>query len=364
MNEKLTVKELKEQLKALGAKGYSKLKKAELISLLEELSPKLHDSEVLFTGECSGEGEWLNHRRIGATDVSILMVDYAWRNGFIDRPDNYNSPLLMYLERKGQYKREFSFESMVAMNFGHYAEDFIINNLPDLFKREFNLDVQEVRKGNQVVANPQYPLWTCTPDSWIKINNEWYPVELKTGNSYQAYDWSKDEIPNKYYAQVQQQLAVLNKTKGFLVGFIDSRFTKVYEIDVDSKLIEKAYELSIEFQNCLDTNTEPKSNGCKAECSFFKEEFKGFSNKLETTPIVEINKFQDYTALKDTSKELSKELKELEEDMTPFVAEIQKKMLELQTEELIINNEYIATWKIDKRGSKRFNIKELPKYVA
>lgn len=45
------------------------------------------------------------------------------------------------------------------------AEDFIINNLPNLFKREFNLDVQEVRKGNQVVANPQYPLWTCTPDS-------------------------------------------------------------------------------------------------------------------------------------------------------------------------------------------------------
>lgn len=92
--------------------------------------------------------------------------------------------------------------------------------------------------------------------------------------------------------------------------------------------------------------------------------FKGFGNKLETTPIIEINKFQDYTSLKDTSKELSKELKEVEQNMIPFVAEIQKKMLELQTEELIINNEYIATWKIDKRESKRFNIKELPKYVA
>lgn len=122
--------------------------------------------------------------------------------------------------------------------------------------------------------------------------------------------------------------------------------------------------MSIEFQNCLDRNTKPKSNGCKAEYTFFKEEFKGFSNKLQTTPIIEINKFQNYTSLKDTSKELSKELKEVEQDMTPFVAEIQKKMLELQTEELIINNEYIATWKIDKRESKRFNIKELPKYVA
>ena len=46
----MTVKELKEQLKKLGAKGYSKLKKVELTALLEKLSPKLHDSEVLFTG--------------------------------------------------------------------------------------------------------------------------------------------------------------------------------------------------------------------------------------------------------------------------------------------------------------------------
>lgn len=180
----MTIKELKEQLKKLGAKGYSKLKKVELIALLEKLSPKLHDSEVLFTGECSGDTEWLNYRRIGATDVSILVLDYSWRNGFIDKPDNYNSPLMMYLERKGKYKRELSFDNIVSMNFGHYAENFIIQNIPELFKREFNIEVQEVRKGNQVVANPQYPLWTCTPDSWVKINNEWYPVELKTGNSY------------------------------------------------------------------------------------------------------------------------------------------------------------------------------------
>ena len=76
----MTIKELKEQLKKLGAKGYSKLKKVELIALLEKLSPKLHESEVLFTGECNGDGEWLNHRRIGATDVSILVLDYSWRN--------------------------------------------------------------------------------------------------------------------------------------------------------------------------------------------------------------------------------------------------------------------------------------------
>ncbi|MGL5581680.1 MAG: hypothetical protein ACRDCE_12090 [Cetobacterium sp.] len=57
-------------------------------------------------------------------------------------------------------------------------------------------------------------------------------------------------------------------------------------------------------------------------------------------------------------------MKEVEQDTTPFVAEIQKKILKLQTEELIINSEYIATWKIDRRGSKRFNIKELPKYLA
>lgn len=359
-----TVKQLKEQLKSLGAKSYSKLRKADLILLLEELNPKLHDSTVVFTGDCSGNGEWLSYRKMGATDVSILIVDNAWRNGFIDKPDNYNSPLLMFLEKKGKYTREFSFESTIAMNFGHYAEDFIIANLKDLFKREFNLDVQDVKKGNQVVINDNYPLWSCTPDSWIKIDNEWYPVELKTGNSYQTYEWSRDEVPNKYYAQVQQQLAVLNKEKGFLVGFIDNRFTKVYEIEMNQKLIDSAYELTIDFQKCLDTNQEPLSNGCKAECSFFKQEFKGFSTKLETTPIIEIDKFYNYISLKETSSELSKEIKGIEADTTPFIVKVQQKMLELETEEIIINNEYIATWKVDKRGSKRFSIKEISKKIA
>lgn len=360
----MTVKEIRAKLKELGLKGYSKLNKVELEELLQRNTVKLHDSKVLFTGECSGDGEWLNHRRIGATDVSILMLDYSWRNGFIEKPDNYNSPLMMYLERKGKYKRELSFDSIVAMKFGHHAEDFIIQNIPELFKREFDIEVQEVLKGNQVVMNPEYPLWTCTPDSWVKINNEWYPVELKTGNSYQKYDWSTDVVPNKYYAQVQQQLAVLNKTKGFLVGFIDNRFTKVYEVEKDIDLINKAYELTIEFQNCLYNDIEPTPNGCKTECYFFKQEFKGFDNKLETTPIIEINRFNDYKNLKKITSDLEKEIKDIENNINPFIAEIQKNMLELQTEELIINNEYIATWKVDKRGYKRFNIKELPKHVA
>lgn len=53
----MTVIELRAKAKELGLKGYSKLKKAELEKFIEENT--LHTSEVLFAGECSGDGEWV-----------------------------------------------------------------------------------------------------------------------------------------------------------------------------------------------------------------------------------------------------------------------------------------------------------------
>lgn len=354
-----TVKELKEKAKSMGLSGYSKMRKAELEKFIEENT--LHTSEVLFAGECSGDGEWLNHRRIGATDTSILVVDNAFRQKLIDQPDRYTSPYLMWAERKGIYSRDISFNSQIAMEFGHYAEDFIIAHLPVLFEKEFDLKVEATRKGNQVVGNPIYPLWSCTPDSWVKINEEWYPVELKTGNSHTAYEWANETVPNKYFSQVQQQLAVLGKTKGFIFGFVDNKFTKVYEVKRDDKLIKQAYEITKQFQYCLDNNIEPELNGCEAECEYLKQEFKGFGNKYENIPGMDINEkdLQYYLDLEQTKREISKESKEIEKDMKTLVCVIQNKMLDLETENLVINGSYLATWKIDARGAKRFALKEL-----
>ena len=355
-----TVKELKEKAKSMGLSGYSKMRKVELEKFIEENT--LHTSEVLFAGECSGDGEWLNHRRIGATDTSILVVDNAFRQKLIDQPDRYTSPYLMWAERKGIYSRDISFNSQIAMEFGHYAEDFIIAHLPVLFEKEFDLKVEATRKGNQVVGNPIYPLWSCTPDSWVKIDGEWFPVELKTGNSFTSYEWEREEVPNKYFAQVQQQLAVLGKNKGFLVGFVDNRFTRVYEIERNDKLISLAYELTKRFQKSLDENIEPELNGCPAECEFLKQEFQGFENKYEKIPLIKIEdkEMEAYFSMNDTKKLISKEIKDIDTDLDLTKAKIQKKMIELETESLLINGRYLATWKVDSRGAKRFNLKELP----
>lgn len=56
----MTVKELKEKAKQMGLGGYSKLRKAELEKFIEDNT--LHNSEILFSGECSGDGEWLKRR--------------------------------------------------------------------------------------------------------------------------------------------------------------------------------------------------------------------------------------------------------------------------------------------------------------
>ena len=55
----------------------------------------------------------------------------------------------MYEERKGRYKREISFTSQVAMEFGHFRQDFIIADLHNIIQKEFGIKVQATRKGNQ-----------------------------------------------------------------------------------------------------------------------------------------------------------------------------------------------------------------------
>ena len=83
---------------------------------------------------------------------------------------------------------------------------------------------------------------------------------------------------------------------------MDNRFTRVYEITKDKKLVDIAYQLTEKFQKCLDKNIEPELNGCEAECEFLKQEFKGFGNPLEQTPILDISNsaLNDYTSLIDT----------------------------------------------------------------
>lgn len=357
----MTLKEMHQKAKSMGLRGFWKMKKSELEDLIEERS--LHNSEILFIGQCSGNGEWLKHRRIGATDTAILVVDNAYRQKLVDRPDKYTSPYLMYMEKKGNYEREISFNSKVAMDYGHFAEDFMISYIPQLFEKEFGIKIEDkdIKKGKQVVMNKEYPLWSCTPDSWVKINEEWYPVELKTGNSHTAYEWTNETVPDKYFSQVQQQLAVLGKTKGFIFGFVDNKFTKVYEVKRDDKLIKQAYEITKQFQYCLDNNIEPELNGCEAECEYLKQEFKGFGNKYENIPGMDINEkdLQYYLDLEQTKREISKETKEIEKDMKTLICVIQNKMLDLETENLVINGSYLATWKIDARGAKRFALKEL-----
>lgn len=364
--ENLTVKAIREIAKKEGLKGYYKMRKAELISALRKhldnkYTEKYHDQNVLYSGDCSGDGEWLQHRKYGATDVSILLLDHSAKIGMIDKPDNYNSPFLMFKERKGEYKRQVSFDSEVAMDFGHFAEDFIIKYIPRLFKEQYNIEVQKVVKGNQVVSNNKYPLWTCTPDAFVKIEDVWYPVELKTGNFFVSKEWESDIVPMKYYAQVQQQLAVLDKQKGFLVGFINNRFTKIYEIERHERTIETAYTLTINFDDKLNNNIAPDTNGCAAECEFLKLEYKTFEKNWDKVPSMDLKKFNDYISLKENEAFLKAEIKRSEDEKKYFETEIQKKMLELGTNELQINSEYVATWKESKNGSKLFRIKEIKK---
>lgn len=224
-----------------------------------------HNAIVVFKGDTTNQGEWLKHRKIGASSIHNLVEADRYQKGFIEKPE-YSSPWILYQELKGYYKPVFSDFMQDKLDFGHFAEDFIRGKFKEKAEQQGILGIKNVSPGEEVLQSREHEFMTCTPDGWVLMETgEYIPMECKTGDSFQWQEWSSDCVPDKYYSQCQWILECTGKPYMFILGWINNRFTKVFTVKKDDNFIKIMLEIARNFWEKFNKNIEPELIGNKIE---------------------------------------------------------------------------------------------------
>lgn len=307
---------------------------------------KKHNAKVLFKGNTTNQGDWLEYRKIGASAIHNLVEADRYSKGLIEKPE-YSSPWVLYQELKGFYNPQFSDFMQDKLDFGHFAEDFIRGKFAAVAERQGITGIKSVEAGDEVLGSVQHEFMTCTPDGWVEMKSgEYIPLECKTGDSFQWNEWSGDTVPDKYYSQCQWILECTGKPYMFILGFINNRFTKVFTVEKDEKFIQIMLEIAGNFWKKFMANIEPELVGNKIEADALGE--------LYIIPSKEPEKVED-TSLEPEAVALLKkslqELKDIEKEIKKPAESIKIKIKkEMLSKGLKIMNVGGLTAKLDSRG--------------
>lgn len=307
---------------------------------------KKHNAKILFTGNTSDQGQWLKHRKIGASAIHNLIEADRYKKGLIEKPE-YSSPWILYQELKGLYEPVFSDYMKDKLDFGHFAEDFIRGKFKEKAEQQGMENIKAVTPGNEVLGSTEHDFMTCTPDGWVEMNDgSFIPLECKTGDSFQWAEWSGDTVPDKYYSQCQWILECTDKPFMFILGWINNRFTKVFTVERDPQFINIMLGIAAEFWKNFQEDKEPELVGNKVEADALGELYiiptrepeKIENTELEPEAIELLQK--SLQELKDIEKEIKKPAESLK-------IKIKKEML---SKGLKIMNVGGLTAKLDSRG--------------
>lgn len=262
-----------------------------------------HNAKILFKGNTTEQGEWLEFRKIGASAIHNIVEADRFKKGLIDKPE-YSSPWVLFQELKGFYKPAFSSLMQDKMDFGHFAEDFIRGKFKEKAEQQGMTGIKSVAAAGEVLGSREHDFMTCTPDGWVELENgEFVPLECKTGDSFQWQEWSGDTVPDKYYSQCQWILSITEKPFMFILGWINNRFTKVFTVERDEEFIEKIIGLASEFWKDFEAGKEPEMIGNKVEADAL--------GILYEIPKKEAEKIVDTELEEEAVKMLSAAMKEL-----------------------------------------------------
>lgn len=294
--QNMKVVELKTLAKEKGLKGYSKLNKIQLINLLkdpeiEEVFLEELDKEVEVIQYKDGE-DWLETRKlgIGGSDISAVLG--------INR---YKSPADVWADKMGQGEKisnRFTY-------FGHKLEPVVA----DVFAEKHSLyEVKELHrtlKRGRALANIDRLIMN-------KDSNEYGVLEIKTANAFKNKEWSGDEVPPEYYAQVQLYLAVTGLKFAYIACLVGGNDYKEFYIERNNE------ECDFIIKHCdwwwkeyVETQVPPPPSGDNAYTEYQKKKIDLLDDV--SVEIEEDETVQSYEEILDKIDELEKEKKRIQQ---------------------------------------------------
>jgi putative phage-type endonuclease len=309
----MTVKELKEEAKSLGLVGYSKLKKEELIELIEtakakviEISKEEFETSVTANTENTkvlgydNEDDWheLRAKRIGGSDVGAILG-----------VNPYKSIVDVYVDKT----EGSNFKGNNATYWGHMLEGTILKEFSNKHKELIVYEVPYSVVNDFLIANLDGALKD-------KETGDYGVLEIKTTSLWNKKDWEDDVIPQYYYAQVQHYLMLTGYKFAYIAVLIGGQQYKEFKIERNEEDINLIRNKATEFyQENLLKKIPPMPDGSDAYMNYLKQK----ALEIENNEVIEFADLEE-KALK--IKELGKEINSLKKEQDLLKEEI---MLEL-----------------------------------
>ena len=309
----MTVKELKEEAKSLGLVGYSKLKKEELIELIEtakakviEISKEEFETSITADNEnikvlgYENEDDWheLRAKRIGGSDVGAILG-----------VNPYKSIVDVYVDKT----EGSNFKGNELTHWGHMLEGTILKEFSNKHKELIVYEVPYSVVNDFLIANLDGALKD-------KETGDYGVLEIKTTSLWNKKDWEDDVIPQYYYAQVQHYLMLTGYKFAYIAVLIGGQQYKEFKIERSEEDISLIRNKATEFyQENLLKKIPPMPDGSDAYMNYLKQK----ALEIENNKVIEFSDLEEKAA---KIKELSKEINSLKKEQDLLKEEV---MLEL-----------------------------------
>lgn len=186
--------------------------------------------------------EWEASRKgnIGASEVATIVG-----------ANPYQSPHSLWCEKVGLIAGR---DTTIAMRRGHAMEPFAA----ELYTESTGEELYD--PGDFAVwSHPEIPFLRCTPDRLTMSDGR--PVELKDIGHNVARLMAEGEPPVGYLAQLQCQMAILEKERGDLACVIDGRDFEVFPFYRDDRFVLAMLEEVTEFYERMQSGEPPAVDG-------------------------------------------------------------------------------------------------------
>jgi putative phage-type endonuclease len=288
--------------------------------------------------------QWLELRQagIGGSDAAAVAG-----------VSKYASPLTLYMEKRGTYKRPQTDTLAEAANWGNIMEPVLRAE----FKKRINEERAEkglkpiwVQQRHAIFAHDEFDFMRTNLDGQIFGHEAGTGIlEIKTASEYLKEDWEGEDVPNQYYIQVQHNIKVMEADYAYLAVLIGGNKYKHYFIERDDETIN--YLVGIEhnfWHNHVEAKIPPVTSGNDAEAEMMKIMYpNSYDEPVIELPIEFKEVVERHEDLKEQEKEIKAAIKEARNNLT----------FELKEQAIAWAGPHQVTFKANKNGVKSLKIK-------
>lgn len=242
---------------------------------------------------------------------------------------NYDTPLSLYLEKRGEYQREFTPEQQERIDFGHAFETPVADyydkvtgycterNLPlylspdhSFFAATPDAIANKKQKGNTLLPIDR-SYWRCVE---VKTTN-WRMIDSSGNDESKFGDPGTDQVPVEYLMQAQQQMGVLGLSVCDIPVLADAKIS-IYTINRNDEIITQIISAERELEERIINGDPPEPSYEHAGTLKLLQQMYGF----DVGEVVELDR--DLAALWRINQRHAEKIKDLKKIQDEIKARI------------------------------------------